>query len=174
MFEQLVRPFTARAIITTRRVVPVKIDDTPEDAAITWGSTGKLPQGAVQPKSTNLENIESVGFNIRGSIDKFHQTSRESEQVAVPIRDNGGNQIGTATIDRAKEIVYAGRNSKGEPYLPNFGYNQNYSTDGSGGKYTAYMPDFTGVAAASDPPAGLRKEVPSANVSQRTDTYSFP
>ena len=185
MFEQLIRPFQSRQIGTTRRLVPIKVDDTPDGATITWGSTGNLPQGVAQPKGVNLENIESVGFNLRGNIDNFHQTSRESEQVDVPIRDNSGTQIGTATIDRAKEITYANKN--GQRLLPqgNFGYTSpNFTGVGyvvptpmeevpgffDPGK--AYMPNFTGVATVNPPP-GLRKDVPSNNTSQRTDRYTY-
>lgn len=122
MFEQLVRPFQSRSIGTTRRIVPVQTDPpaTPDEARITWGSVGALAQGVVQPKGTDLENIETVGWNVRGSIDKFNQSSRRDERVELPINDESGNRVGTATIDRAKEVEFK------KPYLPNFGYNQNY------------------------------------------------
>jgi hypothetical protein len=167
LFEQLVRPFASRQVTTTRRIVPVKTEDKPEEAKITWGEVGQLPQSVVQPQSTNLENIESVGFNLRGSIDKFNQSSRRSELVDVPIRDSGGRQIGTVTLDRAKEITYNKRDTDRAVAYSNYGYNQNYTTD------TPYLPNFTGMAAVADPPAGLRATVPSANVSQRSDTHSY-
>jgi hypothetical protein len=165
MFEQLVRPFQSRQVTTTRRIVPAvhKPDEKPDEAKITWGSTGALPQGKVQPKSTNLENIESVGFNLRGNIDNFHQSVREGEEVDVPIRDNSGNQIGTATLDRATSITYNNKNLDPgrDPYLQQFGYNQNFVPTNSP---TATTP--TG--------SGIRASVPSNDVSQRTDTYSYP
>lgn len=181
MFEQLVRPFQSRQIGTTRRIVPVKVDDTPDEATITWGSTGNLPQGAVQPKGVNLENIESVGFNLRGNIDNFNQTSRENEQVELAINDESGNRVGTAVIERAKEITYANKN--GKRWIPdgNFG---GYMPNFTGVGYEApgqlreldpgegYLPNFTGVAR-TPPPPGLRRDVPSANVSQRTDRYTY-
>ena len=181
MFEQLVRPFQSRQIGTTRRIVPVKVDDTPDEAKIAWGSVGELPQGAVQPKATNLENIENVGFNLRGSIDNFHQTSRESDEIEVPIRDNAGNQIGTATIDRAKEITYTKKGGKRwipdgnfSGYMPNF-TGVGYDAPGELRELNpgeAYMPNFTGVAR-TPPPPGMRKDVPSNNTTQRTDRYSY-
>ncbi|HJQ59431.1 MAG TPA: hypothetical protein VJ890_21165 [Vineibacter sp.] len=170
MFEQLVRPFQSRQIGTTRRIVPVKVDDTPDEAKIAWGSVGELPQGAVQPKGVNTENIESVGFNLRGSIDNFHQSSRESDFVDVPIRDAAGNQIGSVTLDRAKSITY---NKKGDPYLNQFGYNPDY-----GNKQFTYDAGAAGktvtASTSATAPAGMRANVPSSNVSQRTDVYVYP
>jgi hypothetical protein len=168
MFEQLVRPFVSRQIGTTRRIVPVKVDDTPDEARITWGTAGNLPEGVVQPKATNLENIEGVGFNLRGSIDKFNQSVRESDFVDVPIRDSGGSQIGTVTLDRAKSITY---DRKGEPFLSQF--NQNNSN-----KPFTYEAGATGktltASTSATAPAGMRANVTSTNVTQRTDVYIYP
>lgn len=182
MFEQLVRPFASRQVTTTRRIVPIrKEDETPEEAIIEWGSPGQLPRGVAQPKGVNLENIESVGFNLRGSIDKFHQSSRESDQVDVPIRDSGGAQIGTVTLDRAQMITYNKKNGEREaPFDDSYKayYNQNYRTTDTGGKYEPYMPNITGtkevVSVDEDKNPGLRKSVPSNNVSQRIDTFTYP
>lgn len=160
MFEQIVRPFTSRQITTTRRIVPVKVDDTPEEARITWGSTGNLAQGVVQPKSVNLENIENVGWNIRGSIDKFHQSSREDDRVELPITDDAGNRVGTATIDRAKEVDFK------KPYLPNFGYNQNYRPNRKPFSYEAegkpkrYDIDAMQFPASESQPASVQPPPP--------------
>lgn len=184
MFEQLVRPFTSRQITTTRRIVPIKkeADATPKEAKIMWGEAGNLPDEKVQPKGVNLENIENVGFNVRGSIDKWHQSSRESDQVDIPIKDNAGNQIGAATIDRAKDIGFTGRLELRKTPLPepgNFGYNQNYYS-GPGGKYVPYLPNFQGVAEVNDPEEpkpktdGLRKDLPSADTKQAHFKYTYP
>lgn len=182
MFEQLVRPFTSRQVTTTRRVVPVKTEDKPEVARIAWGAAGRLAQGVVQPKGVNLENIESVGWNIRGSIDKFHQSPNraEREEVELPIKDGAGNTVGTAKISRAKEITW---DTKNKPYLPNFGpdpqrqfgYNPNFPDAGKPFTYGAVLsPHVISVSTGAPPPAGLRSSVPSADISQRTDTYIYP
>lgn len=183
MFEQLVRPFQTRLIGTTRRIVPVKVDDTPDEARITWGSTGNLAQGVVQPKGVNLENIETVGWNLRGSIDKFHQSSREDEQVELPINDDNGNRVGTAVIDRAKEVDYK------KPYLPNFGNNQNYrpnrkpfSYEAEGKPRQVDIPPSANTVTSIIPanpgsnqtPPGLRANVPGKEVSGRNDVYVYP
>ena len=184
MFEQLVRPFQSRQIGTTRRIVPVKVDDTPDEAMIAWGAVGDLPQGAVQPKGVNLENIENVGFNIRGSIDKFHQSPNreesEREEVDLPIKDGAGNTVGTATISRAKSLTWDTKVKD-----PNFGPTANFGKDAN---WTYKPPDYR----AGDPPkqynvtpsaqptaitpvgSGIRANVPSADVSRRTDTYIYP
>lgn len=161
MFEQLVRPFQSRQVTTTRRIVPAihKPDEKPNEARITWGSTGQLPPSVVQPKATNLENIESVGFNVRGSIDNWNQSVREGEQVTIPVRDNSGNQIGETVVDRTKSITYTGRVNQNQPYLPNFGHNQNYQ-------------NLTGISATA--PDGLRGNVPSADTTQSTYNFTYP
>lgn len=177
MFEKLVRPFQTRLIGTTRRIVPIKVDDTPGEAKIAWGAVGMLPEEKVQPKGVNLENIESVGFNVKGNIDNFHQTSREDEQVAIPVRDEAGNQIGETTVARAKSITYNKKElDKPSNFGPsaNFGYNQNYTTNPDG-NYAPYMANFTGVAEVQDRTLnGLRKDIPSNNTSQRTDFFKYP
>jgi hypothetical protein len=195
MFEQLVRPFQTRQIGTTRRIVPVKTDEpqTPEEARLTWGSVGALAQGVVQPKATNLENIESVGWNVRGNIDNFHQTSREGEMVTVPVKDNAGNTIGETTIDRTKEIGFQ------KPYLPNFGYNQNYrpgrkpfsySAEGKPKRYDItpsddFMPKEPppvpppkpdpppDAPPPSSPPPGLRQDVPGRDLMGANYTFTY-
>ena len=186
MFEQLVRPFQSRLIGTTRRIVPIKVDDTPQEARITWGSVGNLAQGVVQPKGVNLENIESIGWNLRGNIDNFQQSSRRSEFIDLDITDEAGNKVGTATIDRAKEIDYK------KPYLPNFGYNQNYRPNRKPFSYEAEgkpkrydIGPSTGGGVTSKEPAtpsaggtgqvtGLRADVPGKDVSGRSDVYVYP
>ena len=175
MFEQLVRPFASRTVTTTRRIVPIKVDETPDEAKIAWGTTGSLPTGVVQPKATNLENIESVGFNLRGNIDNFHQSSREPDFVDVPIRDSGGNEIGTVTLDRAKSITY---NNKNMDPQKQFGYLQNQQkpfTYQQSEKFKMVVVAPRDAPTATTPTgSGIRSAVPSNNVSQRTDTYVYP
>ena len=179
MFEQLVRPFQTRLIGTTRRIVPVKVDDTPDEARITWGSTGNLAQGVVQPKGVNLENIESVGWNLRGNIDNFNQSSRRDERVELAINDESGNRVGTATIDRANEIDYQKR------YMPNFNNqssrrNQEPFSYEAGGKpkrndITPSTPTVIPVSSGTNQtPPGLRANVPGKDVSGRSDVYVYP
>lgn len=179
MFEQLVRPFQTRLIGTTRRIIPVKTDDTPEDARITWGSTGNLAQGVVQPKGVNLENIESVGWNLRGNIDNFNQSSRRSEFIDLDIKDEAGNTVGKATIDRANEIDYQKR------YMPNFNNQSSRSnrepfTYEAGTKpkrndITPATPTVIPVSSGTNQtPPGLRANVPGKDVSGRSDVYVYP
>lgn len=171
MFEQLVRPFQSRQIGTTRRIVPaVKTDDKPDEAKIIWGTVGELAREVVQPKGVNLENIESVGFNVRGNIDNWNQTSREGELVDIPIRDNDGNQIGATTVDRTKEIEYTKRlapydweKNPSNPYFPNY--------DGVARVQPGQV-NFTGTKSdliRSYP--GLRDQVPGADTDKAT--YKF-
>lgn len=178
MFEQLVRPFQTRLIGTTRRIVPVKVDDTPDEARITWGSTGNLAQGIVQPKGVNLENIESVGWNLRGNLDNFNQSSRRDEQVELAINDESGNRVGTAVIERANEIDYQKR------YMPNFN-NQSSRRDRepfsyeAGAKPKQATPAATGTiipvsSGTNQTPPGLRANVPGKDVSGRSDVYVYP
>ena len=154
MFEQLVRPFAARPVTTTRRIVPiVKADDQPEEATVFWGAVGKLPQEFVQPRSTNLENIESVGFNLRGNLDNWKQSSREGENIEIPIRDMDDNQIGRVTVNRVKKLTFN---------QPGPGQETDDSTN-------IYLPNFGGAAFTepvaskqpAEPPSGLRANVPS-------------
>lgn len=159
MFEQLVRPFAARPVTNSRKIVPVVIQESVETAAITWGVSGTLPTEVAQPSATTLENIMAVGFNIRGSVDKFNQSSRRSEFVDVPIRDEGGTQIGTTTVDRVKSITYSQRNRVSGGANPNT-------------VNTAYLPNFTGVAGSAAP-TGLRAAVPANDVSQITLSHSY-
>lgn len=177
MFEQLVRPFTSRQVTTTRRVVPIKTNDIPETAAIRWGTTGEMPQNVVQPKGVNLENIESVGFNIKGSIDRWNQSVRESELVDIPIKDDAGNQVGTTTVDRVKSMTFTGRvpddKDKGGPYLPNYSGTAEVPETS-----ISYQKDFDGtwypIQGPVDPKTGLRQKISSANLQQRIDTYKYP
>jgi hypothetical protein len=177
MFEQLVRPFTSRQVTTTRRVVPIKTDDTPDNATITWGTAGEMPKNVVQPKGVNLENIESVGFNIKGGIDKWNQSVRESELVDIPIKDAAGNQIGTTTVDRVKSITFTGRipddENKGGPYLPNY-----TGTADVPARSISYQKDFDGtwypIQGPVDPKTGLRQKISSADLQQRIDSYHYP
>jgi hypothetical protein len=189
LFEQLVRPFQTRQIGTTRRIVPVRtnVPETPEEARITWGSTGNLAQGVVQAKGVNLENIETVGWNLRGNIDNFNQSSRRDEQVELAINDESGNRVGTAVIDRAKEVGFQ------KPFDPksfsNFGYNPNYrpnrkpfsyEAEGKPKRYdigpstggvTSKTPAETGALGEV---TGLRADVPGKDVSGRNDVYIYP
>src|SRR5215510_14098678 len=108
MFEQLVRPFAARPVTTTRRIVPKVISEpTVEEAKITWGSAGTLPEGIVQPVGVNLENIESVGFNVKCASQNWTQASRKGEDVEVPLKTAGGTTFGTIKVDRTKEISFS-------------------------------------------------------------------
>lgn len=163
MFEQLVRPFQSRQILTTRRVVPVKVDDTPGEAKIAWGNVGSLPKEVVQPKGVNIENIMDVGFNIRGNIDNWHQSSREPEYVDVPIKDADGNEIGSVTLDRAKQIGY---DKKVDPY--------DWEKNPSAG----YFPNFHGVARPPPAPSmtfvGTKRDAEAVALEQLGIRASIP
>jgi hypothetical protein len=167
MFEQLVRPFATRPVTTTRRIVPIQTDDVPELAIITWGAVGALPPERVQPQGTDLENIESVGFVVRGNIDNWKQSVRESENIEIPIKDKDDNEIGKVKVNRVKKLTFNGPESNDE-------------SDSSTNKY---LPNFSGMAEWEEtytakkepepPPAGLRDSVPSSGKSIMIQEFDY-
>lgn len=138
MFEQLVRPFAARPVTTTRRIVPVVSDAVPETAVITWGKAGTVPTGTQQPDATNLENIESVGFRLHNCYENWNQKNVTTEEATVPIMSSAGTQIGQTTVNRIREIEFSRRETQEQPF-----------------SYAA-----VGVASVV---AGLRSSIPGSN-----------
>jgi hypothetical protein len=103
MFEQIVRPFQSRQVITTRRIVPSVSDGSDTGTAVlTWGEAGKIERGA--PQEDGLD-YGTAGFNVECCNDTWDQ-SGQPETEDVEIRSG-------VTVRRVRQIAFKNEHKNG-------------------------------------------------------------
>lgn len=146
MFEQIVRPFAARPIVTTSRRIARVTEATAETAILSWGTAGTVSAGSRQEDGLDLEQ---VGFNLNQCNEDWRQNGApETEQVEVPVLAQSGTEIGTTTIDRIKKIRFA--------------------------RPATQQQQFSYVAAGvSEVIAGLRRDIPGSGTCNHSYTFNW-
>lgn len=109
-FEQLVRPFAARRVTVTSRIVPATIPATAETAILRWGVAGNIPPGVKQEPGVDLE---TAGFNM-------NQCNETWQQVGDPVTErkritNPNDQNVFVDVDRVTEIQFKANNIAQNP-----------------------------------------------------------
>lgn len=115
MFEQLVRPFAARPVTTTRRIVPVVTEAVAETATLSWGAAGTVAQGILQEEGTDLA---TPGFRVNMcTAEDWNQRSVRTEEVENPIVAAGTEiEIGKFTTNRIREITFHRKEANTQPF----------------------------------------------------------
>src|SRR5688572_13415763 len=114
MFEQLVRPFAARPVTTTRRIVPVVTEAVAETAILSWGAAGTVAQGVLQPEGTDLA---TPGFRVNMcNAEDWNQKTVLTEEVENPVETNSGVEIGKFTTNRIREITFSRKEANTQPF----------------------------------------------------------
>lgn len=111
MFEQIVRPFQSRPVVTTRRIVPSVSDGSDTGTAVLmWGEAGKIELGAKQEEG----DLASAGFTTNCCDDTWSQKGTPiTDDIDNPVTTSGGAQVGTFTTRRIRQISF--QNKKNGP-----------------------------------------------------------
>lgn len=114
MFEQLIRPFSARPVTTTRRIVPIVTEAVAETAILSWGTAGTVAQGILQEEGTDLA---APGFQVNMcTAEDWNQRSVTTEEVENPVETNSGLEIGKFTTNRIREITFHRKEANTQPF----------------------------------------------------------
>lgn len=106
--EGIVRPFTAPAALSTRRIVTSKATDTNGAASLTWGAAGQIASGVKQPDSTITWSLSCCDHTWT------QKGAPITEDVNVPILDKSGKDTGDyVVVKRVKQIKVANSNKDG-------------------------------------------------------------
>jgi hypothetical protein len=106
-FEQLVRPFAARPVTTTSRVIPTVKPAVSETAILSWGVAGEIPQGVKQEAGADLTG----SFTVKQCNDDWKQKGQpETTLHDVPTLTAAGAPTGIiARVERIDKIRFEKR-----------------------------------------------------------------
>jgi len=103
--EQIVRPFQSALAIGTRRVIVVPLDPPDDEASISWGVAGELPEAIAteNPVTDGDPEAGGIGYQIKSCNDTLQEKARNTEDVRVENPDDPDQYV---IIARVKSMTF--------------------------------------------------------------------